>query len=124
MSTETLTCNICPRGCIVTIIIENMLIREINGNRCKNGFDYARKKIASHEREFTSTVLIKDAELPLLPVHSSKPLPREYLPAVIEMIQEIEVSAPVMTGQVIIENILNSGIDIIASRSIPEVFSK
>uniref|UniRef100_UPI001BD5B50D DUF1667 domain-containing protein n=1 Tax=Tepidanaerobacter acetatoxydans TaxID=499229 RepID=UPI001BD5B50D len=70
-------------------------------------------------RILTTTVLIKDSEHLLLPVRSSAPLPKDMLQEAAKITRDYKVTPPIKRGDVIIANILNSGIDIVASRSIP-----
>ncbi|PKM50580.1 MAG: molybdopterin oxidoreductase [Firmicutes bacterium HGW-Firmicutes-7] len=121
MNSEILVCIICPKACILNIEMENEKIISILGNKCKRGVDYAEKELTNPERALSSTVLIKGGVLPLLPVRSSKALPKDSLIKVMEVIDKTEVVAPVKIGDIIVKNVSNLGVDIIASRSMRKV---
>ena len=59
----------------------------------------------------------KGGLLPLLPVVSKTTLPKERILDCAAALRQIAVKAPVTEGQIIVENILGLGVDIIASRS-------
>ena len=50
---------------------------------------------------------------------SSAPLPREDIPALLDRIYRWELEPPVALGQKLVENIAGSGVDLIATRSVP-----
>lgn len=118
MNNESLVCIICPKACVMSIELEDNKVKSISGNKCKRGIGYAEKEFTNPERELASTVLINNGVLPLLPVRASKALPKDSLLKVMEVINKIEVIAPIKVGDVVIENVLDLGVDIIASRSI------
>ena len=62
-------------------------------------------------------MVIKNAPLPRIPVKTQKPIPKELIYSCMEELNKVEVTAPVKMGDVIIENLLGTGIDIVASRS-------
>ena len=54
--------------------------------------------------------------LPLLPVRTTEAVPKELLADAMRILAKVEVTAPVRTGDVILPNILDTGIDVTASR--------
>ena len=63
-----LICIGCPLGCNVTVDMEGSQIREITGNTCPRGADYARKELTDPRRIVTSLVRVKGGELAVAPV--------------------------------------------------------
>ena len=55
---------------------------------------------------------------PLLPVYTSKPFPKGRIQELMKKLREVQVSSPVSMGQAVMEDVCNTGIDIIASRDI------
>lgn len=121
MNNESLVCIICPKACVMNIELEDNIVKNVSGNKCRRGIDYAKKEFTNPERELSSTVLINNSVHPLLPVRASKALPKDSLIKVMEIIEKTEVSAPIKIGDIIIKNVLNLGVDIIASRSMEKV---
>ena len=119
MSVETkyLNCIICPLGCRLRAEMKDGKILSVSGNTCPRGETYARNELTDPRRVLTSTVKIKNASLPLLPVVSDGSLPKGKILDCALFLRSVEVSAPVRAGQVILPDILGLGINIVASRS-------
>lgn len=113
--TKKITCTVCPVGCKLTIEKDGNAYR-ISGNDCKRGHSYAIEELTHPTRMLTATVEIRNALHRRLPVHSSAPLPKELLLSAMKVIKQCRVNAPVRCGQVIIPGILNTAVDICASR--------
>ena len=56
-----------------------------------------------------------------LPVRTNRPIPKELLGAAMEQAAAVRLQAPVAAGQVIVANLLGTGADLIASRSMDRV---
>jgi CxxC motif-containing protein len=54
-------------------------------------------------------------------VYTRSAFPKPLIPKLAQELRKVEVSAPVEIQQVILENALGTGIDIVASRDMPEV---
>ncbi len=120
METSLVTCVICPKGCSISVQWSEedgvKKVEEVHGNSCKRGFTYASSEVVHPERVLSSTVRITNSRLSLLPLRSSKPLPKEILLDAMKVIKSTRVEGPVKMGDVIIADILSSGIDMVACR--------
>lgn len=116
MLQKEITCIVCPMGCSVVVTGERDDIRSISGNQCKRGEEYAKNEFSHPVRILTSTARIEGSEEPLVPLRSSKPIPRELLSTCIEEIKKLNLQAPVKRYDVLIRNILGTGADIVATR--------
>ncbi len=112
---KELTCVACPLGCSVTVEYNENEVISVKGNTCKRGEAYAKNEIFNPTRSLTSTVKVNGGILPVVPVKSSKPVPKTMLFDCMKLINSVTVDGPVEIGQVIIENILDTGADIIAT---------
>ncbi|MDF2686135.1 MAG: hypothetical protein K0S55_1316 [Clostridia bacterium] len=119
METKTITCVTCPIGCDIEVDIENNKISEIRNNKCKRGYTYASAEVLNPVRILTSTIKFgKDSSIKKrLAVKSNIPVPKTMLLDCMQIIKKTEVNKSVKMGDVIISNILNTGADIIATRS-------
>jgi CxxC motif-containing protein len=79
--------------------------------------DYGIKEMTNPTRVLTSTVHISDASVKRLPVKTAGTIPKPFLKQAMEIVNQVEVKAPITVGQIIINNILDTGVDIVASRS-------
>lgn len=109
-------CIICPNSCRLQVEDKNGEII-ITGNKCKRGAEHGRQEYTNPKRTLTSTVIVEEGILPRLPVISIGEVPKEKLHDCLAKLYEISVTAPVQCGHVIIHNICDTGVDIIASRS-------
>lgn len=115
MNSQTITCVICPVGCEITVDYEGSNVLEVKGNKCKRGFEYASAEVISPVRILTTTVKLKGLGHARLAVRSSKPVPKTLLKSCMEEINKITLSIPAKMGDVIIHDILGTGVDIIAA---------
>ena len=111
--TRELTCIICPKGCSIKVDIEDKDIKKIEGNTCKRGYDYAYSELTNPVRTLTTTIKLEDGKM--LPVKTDKPIPKELLFKCMEEINKTIIKPPVKIGDIVIENILNTGSNIIAT---------
>lgn len=112
-----LTCIVCPRGCRIQVWEEEGVYR-CEGNQCVRGEVYAIQEVTEPRRMFTSTVQLTGSQLKRCPVVSSSAIKKTDIFRIVDLLENVVLEAPVALNQVILKNILDSGIDIIASRSI------
>lgn len=115
---RNITCIVCPIGCKILIKTDGTQFEIVEGNKCKRGIEYARSEALDPRRMLTTSVLVNDGEWPLASVKSSKPIPKEKLFSVLKEIGGTAVKAPVNSGQIIIKNTANTGIDIVATKTV------
>ena len=114
---KKIICTACPRGCEITIKDKNGEL-EISGFSCKKGEEYAREEYISPKRILTTTAMIKNGELPLCPVRTEQGIPKGMIFQAMKIISNIIMEAPIEMGDIIIENILNTGINLVSSRNV------
>lgn len=121
MSQKTeILCIKCPKGCLLRITIGTNEVK-VEGNECPLGERYGIEEIKNPKRIVTSTVRILNARYPRLPVRTSEPVPKEKIKEVINNLKNVVVKAPVKKGQIIVQNVANTGVDIIAERDMERV---
>lgn len=114
---KNLICVSCPLGCPIEVEIENGEILSVTGNTCKRGDTYARAELTNPVRSLTTTVKLVGGNLPVVPVKSSKPVPKDKMFECMELINEASIKAPVKIGDVVIKDILGSGADIVVTNN-------
>ena len=117
---KEIICTVCPRGCRIQVEGEGEKIINVEGYGCKRGLEYASAEFAHPVRILTTTVKLAGVQNDLLPVRSSKPVPKEKLFECMEVIRAACVKAPVARYDVIIPNICGCGADIVATKSVEE----
>jgi CxxC motif-containing protein len=114
-----LICIACPQGCTLTVEHGPKAIVSITGNGCKRGIPYAEAEIFHPERLVTTTVRIAGAAIPLLPVKTSRAVPKGEVPAVLAELTRLHVQAPIAAGDILLRDIGGTGADVVATRSLP-----
>ena len=115
---KNITCIVCPVGCNLQISYKRGKVVEVSGYTCKRGMDYGWAEATNPVRVLTTTVRLEGGRLPVLPVKSEKPLPKCLLFECMKVLNSIKLEAPVDLGDIVVENILDSGVNIVATRSI------
>jgi CxxC motif-containing protein len=116
---KEIRCIVCPTGCLVHVEnVNGELI--IEGHSCKRGEVYAREEFVSPKRILTTTIRVENGFLPLIPVRSDKPLPKERLQEALNQIALTKIKAPIKMGELLIKNVLGLNANIIASRDLIE----
>ena len=119
METKDMICIVCPLGCKLKVSKDETAQGgyRVAGNNCFRGADYGVKEMSNPTRVLTTTITISESLLKKLPVRTSEAIPKPLLKEAIQYINKVEVKAPIQMGQVIIKNLLDTGVDVIASRS-------
>ena len=119
MRTIEKVCIICPIGCNLTIEKDdNKEDYKVTGNKCIRGKKYAINEMTNPTRVITSTVKIKGRENIMLPVKTQIAIPKNKMFEVIEKIKSIEIQLPIERNDIIIENIADTGVNLIATKSL------
>ena len=109
-------CIVCPRGCHLKIDEENGF--SVTGNACKRGEVYGKKELQNPTRTLTSTVRITGAHIPRLPVKTDAEIPKHLIMDAMRRLNDVTVAAPVQVGQTVVPNILGTGVNFVATRSL------
>ena len=138
METSFITCVICPKGCNIKVDWDNTNkeILNVEGNSCPRGYKYATAEVVHPERVLTSTVRVKlplcsnplspyfckKQKYELVPIRSASPIPKESIMAAMEEISKTVIDTSsfangLKMGDVVIENVANTGINMISCRN-------
>ena len=112
-----LICIGCPMGCPLTVTIDAGQI-DVKGNTCKIGDRYARKEVTSPTRVVTSSVAVEGGEIARVSVKTESDIPKSKIFDCMKEISAIKVTAPVKLGDMIIENCAETGVKVIATKSV------
>ncbi|MBP3636962.1 MAG: DUF1667 domain-containing protein [Clostridia bacterium] len=114
---QTITCISCPVGCRMTVTLENGAFVSVTGNTCKRGEVYARQECVAPERMVTAVIPVKGAAMPLS-VKTRTPIPKAKINACMQALAQVEITAPVHMGDVVLPDVCGTGVDIIATKSV------
>ncbi len=118
MEVRQLTCINCPMGCQLEVTLEGTKVVSVTGNTCPRGDIYARKEVVHPTRIVTSTVRVDGGALPVASVKTKSDIPKDKIFDVMEAIDLLRVKAPVHIGDVLKENIANTGVELVATRNV------
>lgn len=124
--TETLqfNCTTCPSECHLTVEVERdadgavVEVRSVTGNNCPRGDTFAHQELTCPMRVLTTTVAVSGGDGALLPVRTTEAIPLALHTQGMDLIRGLVVEAPIRMGDVMLEDLLNTGIDLIASMDI------
>lgn len=117
---RNIICVACPMGCGLTVeIADNGDILSVSGNTCKRGNTYARTECTNPVRSLATTVKVNGGIYNVVPCKSAGSLPKDKIMECMTVINNAEVKAPVTLGDILVENILGTGINIIATNHCP-----
>ena len=123
---ETLqfNCTTCPSECLLTVEIEResdgsvVEVRSVTGNNCPRGDKFAHQELTCPMRVLTTTVAVSGDDEALLPVRTAEAIPLALHAQTMTLIRDLVVNAPIRMGDVVLEDLLDTGIDLIASMDI------
>lgn len=110
---RNLTCIVCPIGCQLSVTLENGVVTEVTGNTCPRGKQYAIDECTNPVRTVTTTARTSDGGV--IPVKTDRPIPKELMFECMTEIDRSVVTLPAQIGDVVIENLLGTGANVIVT---------
>ncbi len=120
MEKRELICIQCPMGCPLTVTVADDGAVSVTGNTCPRGAAYGEKEVTHPTRTVTSTVKLDGGTIARVSVKTASDIPKEKIFGVMEEIRAARASAPVSLGDVIVKDAAGTGVDVIATKSVPE----
>lgn len=123
---ETLqfNCTTCPSECLLAVEVERDAdgnvaeVRSVTGNNCPRGDKFAHQELTCPMRVLATTVAVSGGDEALLPVRTANAIPLALHAQAMDLIRGLVVKAPIRMGDVVLEDLLDTGIDLIASMDI------
>jgi CxxC motif-containing protein len=121
MVEENIVCIGCPLGCRTALRIDpHGDVLKVTGYKCKEGRQYVLEEYRNPVRVFTTTVLTEKSSRPLLPVRTNRPILKSRLKEAALILVCVRAKPSIRVGQVILPNLLNSGVDVVATDDLLE----
>lgn len=122
-TTRHFHCTTCPSECALAIetrIDENEVehVLSVQGNRCARGRKFAEQEIIRPMRILATTIVVREGDEKLLPVRTARPIPRDLHLSAMRDIRHASVTAPVHMGDVVMSDLLGTGVDLVASMNV------
>ena len=119
-------CTTCPSECLLTVEVERdagghvAAVRSVTGNSCPRGDKFAHQELTCPMRVLTTTVAITGGDEALLPVRTADAIPLELHAQAMALIRGLVINAPIRMGDVVLENLLDTNINLVASMDIDQ----
>lgn len=105
-----LICIVCPNSC--KLIYEN---GEIKGAKCPRGVKFGMDEMTAPKRTVCTTVKTAFKDMPVLPVRTDGDIPKDKIFDLMKLVREVVVDKRVGRGEIILKNVLDSGVDLIST---------
>lgn len=111
-----MTCICCPIGCSLVVVRQEGSVT-VTGNKCPRGAAYGEKELTNPTRIVTSTVRVAGAKDVVVAVKTASDIPKDKIMDCMRELAEVEVTLPVNVGDVIMENVADTGVSIVVTRA-------
>lgn len=123
---ETLqfNCTTCPSECLLTVEVKRDTdgavaeVRSVTGNNCPRGDKFAHQELTCPMRVLTTTVAVSGGDEALLPVRTAEAILLALHAQAMALIRGLVVNVPIRMGDVVLEDLLGTNIDLVASMDI------
>ena len=113
---RNITCTVCPMGCSLVVSKVDGEYK-VEGNTCKRGAKYGVDEVTNPRRVITTTVKLNGGYLNLLPVKTNDSVPKKLMFEIMKLLDNVLVNAPVNVGDVIVKDVLGTGVDVVSAKS-------
>jgi CxxC motif-containing protein len=114
-----LVCVVCPVGCEIDVVHDGSRIISVEGNRCEKSEEFVRQELIEPMRILTTTVRIQGSRWLVMPVRTDRAVPKRLFPRIMKRLRRIQLQAPVNMLDVVVSDVLRTGTNVIASRTMP-----
>ncbi len=121
---KEIICLSCPNGCHITVQPTGDGQYQFLGAKCERGEVYAHEEITDPKRVVTAVVQTDSEEMSYLPVKTDKPISKKYINPLLEKLYSQKINLPAKCGQIIIHNFMQTGVNVVITRTYPLVFKK
>ena len=106
-------CINCPKGCEMDVSVDGDRV-SVTGSSCPKGETYAKSEVTNPTRMVTGLVRVAGMRKPLS-VKTRVAVPKAKIDAVLFALHQTTVQLPVRIGDVIIPNVAETGVDVVAT---------
>jgi CxxC motif-containing protein len=110
---------VCPVGCEIDVVHDGSKIISMEGNKCEKSVEFVSQELVEPMRILTTTVHIEGSRWPVIPVRTDKSVPKRLFPRIMRQLRPIKLQAPVDMLDVVVRDVLRTGANIIATRTMP-----
>lgn len=118
MKKRELICIGCPLGCMLTVELEGTEVVNVTGNTCPRGKTYAEKEVTNPTRIVTSSVKVSGGDRVSVACKTKSDIPKSKIFDVARALKDVVAEAPVSIGDVLVENVADTGVEIVATSTV------
>ncbi len=111
-------CINCPLGCMLSVDDSNLNNIVVTGNGCPRGKTYAVNEVTSPKRTVTTTVKVQGGTSPLVSVKTDTPIAKHLIFESLQQLKTVTVTAPITIGDVVLADVLGTGVNFVATKSV------
>ncbi|MCB9498908.1 MAG: DUF1667 domain-containing protein [Bacillales bacterium] len=111
-------CINCPLGCHLVVDDSDKNNVKVTGYTCLRGKQYGIDEVLHPKRMVTSSVIVLNGKMPVVSVKTKEAIPKGLIFKSLELLKGLKIEAPVHIGDVVYQNILDTGIDFVATRNV------
>ena len=112
-------CVVCPIGCEIDVVHDGSRIISMEGNKCERSEEFVSQELIEPMRILTTTVRIQGSRWSVIPVRTDKSVPKRLFPHIMSQLRRVKLQAPVNMLDVVVRDVLGTGANIIATRTMP-----
>jgi len=112
-------CVVCPVGCEIDVVHDGGKIISMEGNRCEKSEEFVSQELVEPMRILTTTVRIEGSRWPVIPVRTDRSVPKRLFPRIMRQLRRVKLQAPINMLDVVISDVLRTGANVIATRTMP-----
>lgn len=113
---KELICIVCPKGCHLQVDEQNEY--QVIGNSCPRGAEYGKNEMLHPMRVLTSIVKVEGGKHRCCSVKTNGQIPKEDIAEAMDLLKSVRVQSPVHIGDIIVNNVCNTGVDWIATKNV------
>ena len=117
MKTVEMICIRCPMGCQLTVTQDGDQI-SVTGYTCRRGKEYGEQEMRCPMRVVTSSVRVTGGQRPVCSVKTAQAVPKAAIGDVLKSVSQARLKAPIAIGDVLIENIAGTGVNLVATSNV------
>lgn len=108
-------------GCRLTVDDSDMNDIKVSGNTCPRGAKYGKDEIICPKRMVTSVVRVDGGDVAMVSVKTSDSVEKSKIFDALALLKGVTVKAPVKIGDVVVADVLGTGVDFIATKDVSDV---
>lgn len=114
----TFTCICCPLGCTIEVAFDEAgAVADVSGHTCKRGAEYAAQEAVCPERMVTAVLPVAGCLEPVS-VKTARPVPKDRMRDVLAAVAALHLVAPIAAGEQLIDNVCDTGVAVVATKSV------